>query len=148
MSIPGTRGPWSALEISSTAQVSGNRFRRQHGHAGFISRSFRRGYIPDGWLARAFCITRAHRARRFDINRFNAPAGCIGRKHSPALILNSLNLVVDLLLDRGNHLVEVLNFLEKIGDVQEGVAIEANLYEGRLHAGKHARNTSLVYATN
>jgi hypothetical protein len=34
--------------------------------------------------------------------------------------------------------------LHEVGDVEEGVALQANLHEGRLHAGKHARDAAVV----
>jgi hypothetical protein len=44
--------------------------------------------------------------------------------------------------------IELFNFFQEVGHVQEGVAIEADLYEGRLHAGQHAGYTSLVDAAD
>src|ERR1700678_2171849 len=40
--------------------------------------------------------------------------------------------------------VEPFNFFQEVADVQEGVAIQADFDEGRLHAGKHARDLALV----
>ncbi len=34
--------------------------------------------------------------------------------------------------------------LHKIGDVQEGVALQANVDKSRLHAGQHARHAAFV----
>jgi hypothetical protein len=48
----------------------------------------------------------------------------------------------------GDDVIELFDFFQEVSDVQEGVAIEANLYEGRLHAGKHASYFSLVDAAD
>src|SRR5690348_4101918 len=45
-------------------------------------------------------------------------------------------------------LIHVFNFLEEIADVEEGVAIEANVDKGRLHAGKHACDSPFVDAAD
>jgi hypothetical protein len=50
---------------------------------------------------------------------------------------------VDLGLDRSNVIV-FLEMFQKIADVQEGVAIEADIHEGRLHAGKNPGNSAFV----
>jgi len=45
-------------------------------------------------------------------------------------------------------MVVLFEMFEKIADVQEGVAIEANLYKGRLHAWQHARYFAFVDASD
>ena len=40
--------------------------------------------------------------------------------------------------------VEVVHFLSDVGHVQEGVLLEADVHEGRLHAGQDARHAPLV----
>ena len=42
--------------------------------------------------------------------------------------------------------VEPFNFFQEVADVQEGVAIQADFDERRLHTGKHARDLALVDA--
>lgn len=78
--------------------------------------------------------------RRFRRRR----SGGGSREHLAALILHLL----DFFLDGGDDVIQFLDIFEKIGDVQEGVAIEADIYESRLHAGKHARYTAFVDASN
>jgi hypothetical protein len=62
------------------------------------------------------------------------------RKHFTALLLHFL----DLSFHGSNHVVVIFEIFEEIADVKEGVAIEANIHKGRLHAGQHARNTAFV----
>jgi hypothetical protein len=62
------------------------------------------------------------------------------RKHLAALLLHFF----DLSFYRSNNVVVVFEIFQEIADVQEGIAIQADIYEGRLHAGKHARNTAFV----
>ena len=38
----------------------------------------------------------------------------------------------------------VAGFFHKISDIEEGVAVEADIDERRLHAGKHARHFAVV----
>jgi hypothetical protein len=51
--------------------------------------------------------------------------------------------VLDLGLHRGNVVV-ILKMFQKIADVQEGVAIEADINEGRLHARKNSGDAAFV----
>ena len=44
--------------------------------------------------------------------------------------------------------IEPFNFFQEVADVQEGVAIESDFDEGRLHAGKHARHLAFVDAAD
>jgi len=55
---------------------------------------------------------------------------------------------MDLVFSGGNDVVEFFDVFEEIADVKESVAIEANLDEGRLHAGKHASDAAFVDATD
>lgn len=41
--------------------------------------------------------------------------------------------------------VRLFYFLEKVGDVEECVALQTDLHEGRLHAGQHAGDFAFVY---
>jgi len=66
------------------------------------------------------------------------------RVHLSALIRHFLSFFFDGVDD----MVEFLEFLEEVGDVEECVAIEANVHEGRLHAGKHACDSSFVDAAD
>jgi hypothetical protein len=68
--------------------------------------------------------------------------GCGDRAGSGVRFRSGRTLVL------GDHVIEFLYFFQEVGDVQEGVAIEADLYEGRLHAGKHAGNFSFVDAAD
>ena len=68
--------------------------------------------------------------------------GTLRREHPPALLFHLLDFVDN----RGDELVEFLGFFQKIADVKEGVAIEANLNKGRLHAWQHASHTAFVNA--
>jgi hypothetical protein len=38
----------------------------------------------------------------------------------------------------------VFQFLEEIGDVEEGIPVEADVYEGRLHPGENPGDLTLV----
>src|SRR6202022_302383 len=44
--------------------------------------------------------------------------------------------------------IVVLEIFENIADVQEGVAVQANVYEGRLHAWKDAGDFAFVDAAD
>ena len=55
--------------------------------------------------------------------------------------------LVSFILRRGD-MVEFFDVFEKIADVQEGVAIEADIDEGRLHAREHARDPAFVDAAD
>ena len=48
------------------------------------------------------------------------------------------------LLLGGTEAVEVVHLLADVGDIEEGVLLEAEVDEGRLHAGKDARDAPLV----
>ena len=37
--------------------------------------------------------------------------------------------------------------IHKVGDIEEGVALQANIYESRLHAWQHARHTAFINGT-
>ena len=79
--------------------------------------------------------------RRFHINRLDyrrSPG--IRRENLPALLFHLLGLV----LDSGDDVVQLFNLFHEVADVQEGVAIEANLHKGRLHAWQHACNFAFV----
>ncbi len=69
---------------------------------------------------------------------------CRRGKHLAALLLHLLYLA----LDRGDDVVVVFQVFKEVGDVQEGVAIEADIDEGRLHAGQHAGDAAPVDATD
>jgi len=71
--------------------------------------------------------------------RNDAAVDCRRRKHFAALRLRP----VELGFDRGNVVV-VLEMFEKIADVQEGVAIEADINEGRLHTRKNSGDSAFV----
>ena len=44
--------------------------------------------------------------------------------------------------------IVIFKIFENVADVQEGVAIEANVHESGLHAGKHAGDAAFVDATD
>jgi hypothetical protein len=68
-----------------------------------------------------------------------------GSKGMSALLFHLL----DLIDNRGDDVVEFFAFFfEKIADVQEGVAIESDFDEGRLHAWQHACHTTFVNASD
>jgi hypothetical protein len=66
--------------------------------------------------------------------------GGVGRKHLSTLVLHLL----DFFFYGGDDVIEFLDFFEEVCYVEESVAIEADFHEGRLHAGKHAGDSSLV----
>src|SRR4029077_1784830 len=85
------------------------------------------------------------KGRWFDVGGLDGGSGAALRsKHLPALRFHLL----DFFLDSGDDVVEFLQIFEEVADVEEGVAIEANLHKGRLHAGKHARDTPFVDAAD
>ena len=44
--------------------------------------------------------------------------------------------------------IVVLEILEHVADVQEGVAVEADIDEGGLHTGENASNAAFIDATD
>ena len=90
------------------------------------------------------CLTYG-RDTRFNVSGFECRGSrTIGGKDLAALVLHLL----DLVLDCGDNVIEFLDVFQEIADVQEGVAIEADFDEGRLHAGKHACDTAFVDAAD
>jgi hypothetical protein len=67
-----------------------------------------------------------------------------GSKYFAALLLHLLNFA----LYGGDDVVVIFEIFEEVADVKEGVAIEADIDEGRLHARQHARNTAFVNAAD
>src|SRR5882757_7746510 len=87
---------------------------------------------------------RSIRKRLVRGGRFNnAAIGGRRRKHFAALMLRSL----DLGLGRG-YVVVFFQMFQEIADVQEGVAIEADIHKGGLHAGENSCYASFVEATD
>ena len=66
------------------------------------------------------------------------------REHLAALLLH----LFDFAFDGCDDVVVVFEIFEEVADVKEGVAIEADVHEGRLHAGKHARDAAFVDASD
>ena len=62
----------------------------------------------------------------------------------PALFLH----LGDLILDRGDDLVVLLDVFEHVADVEKGVGIEADVHKGRLHAGEHPSDAAFVNAAD
>ncbi len=62
-----------------------------------------------------------------------------GRKH----FADRLRRLLEFVLDRSNVVV-VFQVFQEIADVQEGVAIEANIHEGRLHTRENSCNAAFV----
>ena len=56
--------------------------------------------------------------------------------------------LLDLALNGGDNVVVIFQIFKEVADVEESVAIEADIDEGRLHAGKHAGNTAFIDAAN
>ena len=48
----------------------------------------------------------------------------------------------------GVTVIVIFEILENVADVKEGIAIEANFHECRLHAGKDASDFAFVNAAN
>jgi hypothetical protein len=65
------------------------------------------------------------------------------REHFPAPRFR----LAELGLDRGNVVV-LLEMFQKIADVQEGVAIESDVNESRLHTRKNSGDAAFVEASN
>ena len=76
---------------------------------------------------------------------FRDEAAVDGRrgKHFAALLRHGLRGPLDIRLD-GRDVVVILEMFQEIADVQEGVAIEADIHEGRLHSRKNACDPTLV----
>jgi len=53
----------------------------------------------------------------------------------------------NLIFHAGHNLVVFFVVFEEIGDVQEGVAIQADVDKSRLHARQHPRHPALVDAS-
>src|SRR6185437_13216332 len=70
--------------------------------------------------------------------------GAIGSEHRTALLLHLFHFFFDGRYD----VLELLDFFEEVRNVEEGVAIEPDLHEGRLHAWQHARHTAFVDASD
>jgi hypothetical protein len=51
-------------------------------------------------------------------------------------------------LDRSGNVVVVLKMFQEIADIQEGVAVEANIHKGRLHAGEDSCDAAFVEASD
>ena len=83
--------------------------------------------------------------RRFHIKRLDdrRSAGIRGENLS-ALLFHLLGFV----LNSRDDVVQLFNLFHEVADVQEGIAIEANLHKGRLHAWQHARNFAFVDASD
>jgi hypothetical protein len=75
--------------------------------------------------------------------RYSAAVGCRRRINlaAPGLRLAELRF-------RRGHVVLVFEMFQKIADVQEGVAIEANVNEGRLHTRKNSGDSAFVKTSN
>jgi hypothetical protein len=83
--------------------------------------------------------------RRLDIERLEGRrCGSGGVEDLAALVLHFLNFF----FSGGYDVVEFFEIFEEVADVEEGVAIESDFDEGRLHAGQHARDTAFVDASN
>ena len=81
-----------------------------------------------------------YRFRDMDGRRNDAAVGRGRRIHFAAL---GRLRPAELGLDRRNVVV-LLEMFQKIADVQEGVAIEADIHEGRLHARKNSGDAAFV----
>jgi len=42
------------------------------------------------------------------------------------------------------HLIDIFMLIKEVRDVEKGVSFQTYVHEGRLHAGKDARNTALM----
>src|SRR5271156_6522602 len=81
----------------------------------------------------------------FDVGRLKTRDCGAGRGENLAAL--GLHLL-GFLFDGGDDVVEVLDVFQEIADVEEGVAIEANLHKGRLHAWQHPRDFAFVDASD
>jgi hypothetical protein len=81
----------------------------------------------------------------FDISRLKSRNCGAGRGENLAALRFHL---LGFLLYGGDNVVEFLDVFQEIADVEEGVAIEANLHKGGLHAWQHARHFAFVDASN
>jgi len=83
--------------------------------------------------------------RPLDVGGFQRGCGrIVRREHMPALLFH----LFDFIDHRGYDLVEFLGFFQEVCYVQEGVAIEADFHESRLHAWQHAGYTAFVNASD
>jgi hypothetical protein len=55
---------------------------------------------------------------------------------------------LNFVLDRVDDVVVLFQIFQEIADVQEGVAIEADVHEGGLHAGEDPGYTPFVEAAD
>jgi len=88
--------------------------------------------------------------------RWFLPLDCIGRNHGFSFEWLGTAFCADFRASRHDirtrrHMFQSLSIFffieEKIGDVKEGIAFEADVDKGGLHAGKHARHTTFVDGT-
>src|SRR5579859_3179466 len=105
----------------------------------------RRVALAQGWLGERVSNTDRFAGQQSHIRRLDrALLSACRRVHLAALILHFLNFF----FDRVDDMVEFLELLKEVGDVEESVAIEANVHKRRLHAGKHACDTAFIDAAN
>src|SRR5579864_6169029 len=140
---PAVSSSTAAASISA-AIVARPRFVRGSSVEIFATRSWRvalaQGRLGES-VSNADCFTgQQSHIRRLDGSLLSA----CRRVHLSALILHFLNFF----FDRVDDMVEFLEFLQEVGDVEESVAIEANIHKRGLHAGKHACDTAFIDAAN
>src|ERR1700680_483939 len=84
-------------------------------------------------------------SRRSINDRFMGASGVSrrGREH----FTDWLRRFLEFVLNRCNVVV-VFQVFQEIADVQEGVAIEANIHKGRLHAGEDSCNAAFVQTSD
>ncbi len=99
-----------------------------------------------GVFTRLKMLRRRRRYRFRDTDHGRGNHAAIGRRRRKHFAAPRFRLA-ELGLDRSNVVV-FLEMFQKIADVQEGVAIEANVNEGRLHTRKDSGDPALVKASN
>ena len=65
-------------------------------------------------------------------------------EHHAALLLHFF----DFAFDGVDYVIVIFQIFEEVADIQEGVAIQTDIDEGRLHAGQHARDAAFVDAAD
>jgi hypothetical protein len=114
----------AARELLGSGQRNG--WRRRRGNSRRGGRFGSGGQLGRGPLAwRRVCLSRGNGRRRGSQDR-------------------SFLHLKDLLFNARYDFVVFVVILEEVRDIQECIAIEANVHEGRLHAGKHACDAALM----
>jgi hypothetical protein len=141
--LPGLkRGPLAALHRSGRNAAFGSRLLADSGNLERLSFERRECRLSLDWLRR---LGRRRDWFRYRLGGSRDSAIRSGRRIH--FIAFRLRRPLHFGLDRG-HVVVLLKMFQEIADVQEGVAIEADVHKGRLHSRKNPGYSALVKTSN